>query len=46
DHEGITAPVLIVTHKATRADIDHAIAHFAETGVLACAPVAIRIAEV
>jgi homoserine dehydrogenase len=46
DHEGITAPVLIVTHKATRSDIDHAIAHFAETGVLADAPVAIRIEEV
>jgi homoserine dehydrogenase len=45
-HEGTLAPVLIVTHKATRADIDHAMAHFDATGVMAEAPVAIRIEEV
>ena len=45
-HEGTHAPVLIVTHKASRDDIDHAIASFAATGVLVGAPVAIRIEEV
>lgn len=45
-HEGTNAPVLIVTHKATRADIDHATARFAATGVLVGAPVALRIEEV
>ncbi len=46
-HEGATeAPVLIVTHKATRDDIAHAISGFAATGVMAGAPVAIRIEEV
>ena len=45
-HEGTNAPVLIVTHKASRDDIDHAIASFAATGVLVGAPVAIRIEEV
>ena len=45
-HEGSNAPVLIVTHKATRADIDHAIGQFAQTGVLVGAPVALRIEEV
>ena len=33
-HSGTDAPVLIVTHKATRDDIDHAIGLFAGTGVL------------
>ncbi len=45
-HQGSDAPVLIVTHKATRADIDHAIGQFAKTGVLVGAPVALRIEEV
>ena len=45
-HEGTNAPVLIVTHKAARDDIDHAIGRFAATGVLVGAPVAIRIEEV
>ena len=45
-HQGANAPVLIVTHKATRADIDHAVARFAGTGVLVGAPVALRIEEV
>ncbi len=45
-HEGTQAPVLIVTHKATRDDITHAITRFAATGVLVGDPVAIRIEEV
>jgi homoserine dehydrogenase len=45
-HEGTNAPVLIVTHKATRDDIDHAVGLFAGTGVLVGAPVALRIEEV
>lgn len=46
DHEGDKATVLIVTHKATRADIDHATGRFAGTGVMVGAPVALRIEEV
>ena len=45
-HQGTNAPVLIVTHKATRDDIDHAVSRFAATGVLVGAPVALRIEEV
>ena len=45
-HQGVHAPVLIVTHKATRDDLDHAIARFGATGVLVGAPVALRIEEV
>ncbi len=45
-HSGTNAPVLIVTHKATGDDIDHAIGLFAGTGVLVGDPVAIRIEEV
>ena len=45
-HQGTNAPVLIVTHKAARADIDHAVTRFAATGVLVGAPVALRIEEV
>jgi homoserine dehydrogenase len=45
-HKGADAPVLIVTHKAGRDDIDHAISRFGATGVLVGAPVAIRIEEV
>jgi homoserine dehydrogenase len=43
DHTDRTAPVLIVTHKATRVDIDAAIDRMAATGVLVGDPVAIRI---
>ena len=45
-HAGPHAPVLIVTHKAGRDDIQHAISRFAATGVLVGAPVALRIEEV
>ena len=45
-HEGVNAPVLIVTHKATRDDIDHAVGLFAGTGVLVGAPVVLRIEAV
>ncbi|MWP39920.1 homoserine dehydrogenase [Rhodobacter sphaeroides] len=45
-HEGGHAPVLIVTHKASRDDISHAISRFGATGVLVGEPVAIRIEEV
>ena len=45
-HEDSTAPVLIVTHKTIRADIDHALAAFADTAVVAGDPVALRIEEV
>jgi homoserine dehydrogenase len=45
-HQGTHAPVLIVTHKAGRDDIAHAISRFAATGVLVGEPVALRIEEV
>ena len=45
-HAAGTAPVLIVTHKATRDALDHALTKFDATGVLNAAPVAIRIEEV
>ncbi|WP_096786309.1 homoserine dehydrogenase [Rhodobacter sp. CZR27] len=45
-HAGGHAPVLIVTHKATRDDISHAMGRFGATGVLVGEPVAIRIEEV
>lgn len=45
-HQGVDAPVLIVTHKAARDDIDHAVSRFAATGVLVGAPVALRIEQV
>ncbi|MFN3972170.1 MAG: homoserine dehydrogenase [Gemmobacter sp.] len=45
-HEGSVAPVLIVTHKATRDDVTHAMGLFSATGVLVAAPVALRIEEV
>ena len=45
-HLGVNAPVLIVTHKATRGDIDHATGLFAATGVLVGAPVVLRIEAV
>ncbi len=45
-HEGGQAPVLIVTHRAGRDDILHAISRFGATGVLVGEPVALRIEEV
>ncbi|QCO56631.1 homoserine dehydrogenase (plasmid) [Pseudorhodobacter turbinis] len=45
-HSDGQAPVLIVTHKATRTDIDDALARFAKAGVLVGEPVALRIEEV
>ena len=46
DHRDTAAPVLIVTHKTTRAALDEAIAGFAATGVVMADPVAIRIEAV
>lgn len=45
-HEAETAPVLIVTHKTTRAALDEAFAGLADTKVVSTDPVAIRIEEV
>ncbi len=45
-HVEATAPVLIVTHKTTRAALDGALAALPATGVVEGAPVAIRIEEV
>ena len=45
-HEDATAPVLIVTHKTTRAALDEAMGGFEETGVMVDKPVAIRIEAV
>ena len=45
-HVKDTAQVLIVTHKTTRGDIDHALAAFAATSVVSGDPVALRIEEV
>jgi len=45
-HVDDSAPVLIVTHKTTRADIDHALAAFGATSVVSGDPVALRIEEV
>ncbi|KIN61576.1 Homoserine dehydrogenase [Sulfitobacter noctilucae] len=46
EHDDSSAPVLIVTHKTTQTDIEAAIAAMDGTGVLAGAPVALRIEEV
>ncbi|MCF7700880.1 homoserine dehydrogenase [Loktanella sp. M215] len=46
DHTDTAAPVLIVTHKTTRAALDEALARFADTGVVTATPVAIRIEAV
>jgi homoserine dehydrogenase len=46
DHPGANAPVLIITHKAARPDLDAALAALPETGVLTGAPVALRIEDV
>ncbi|MEO0485246.1 MAG: homoserine dehydrogenase [Pseudomonadota bacterium] len=45
-HTDGTAPVLIVTHKTTRAQIDTALAAFAATDVVAAPPVTLRIEAV
>jgi homoserine dehydrogenase len=43
DHDDVTAPVLIVTHRTSRAALDTALAAFPATGVVSGAPVALRI---
>jgi homoserine dehydrogenase len=45
-HADTSAPVLFVTHRTTRAAIDHALARLPATGVVLEDPVAIRIEEV
>lgn len=45
-HVDQCAPVLIVTHKTTRTNLDHALAAFGPTSVVAADPVALRIEEV
>ena len=45
-YDDATAPVLIVTHKCTRAALDDAITAMGQTGVLATAPVVLRIEDV
>ena len=45
-HEQDTAPVLIVTHKTTRAALDEALAAMVGTGVVEGEPVALRIEQV
>lgn len=46
EHADISAPVLIVTHKTTRAALDTALEAMQDTGVMAGLPVALRIEEV
>ena len=46
EHDAAAAPVLMVTHKTTRDALDTALAAMDGTGVLAGAPVALRIEEV
>ena len=46
DHSDAAAPVLIVTHKTTRAALDEALLRFDSTGVVTQTPVAIRIEAV
>lgn len=46
EHEATSAPVLIVTHKTTQTALDMALADMDKTGVLAGAPVALRIEEI
>ncbi|MGO4908877.1 homoserine dehydrogenase [Pseudorhodobacter sp. W20_MBD10_FR17] len=46
DHADAQAPVLIVTHKATRDDVNDALARLSKTGVVLDEPVALRIEEV
>lgn len=46
DHPGDNAPVLIVTHRSARADLDAAMAALPGTNVVMGAPVALRIEDV
>ena len=46
DHPGASAPVLIITHKCSRPDLDAALAALPPTGVVEAEPVALRIEEV
>jgi homoserine dehydrogenase len=46
EHDAPSAPVLIVTHKTTRAALDTALAEMDSTGVMAGEAVALRIEEV
>lgn len=46
DHPGENAPVLIVTHKSARSNLDAALGALPGTGVVVGAPVAIRIEDV
>ncbi|MGP6087933.1 homoserine dehydrogenase [Antarctobacter jejuensis] len=46
DHTDDSAPVLIVTHKTTRAALDQALTAMEATGVVLTVPVALRIEEV
>ena len=46
DHEDVSAPVLIVTHKTTRSALEDALSGFEATGVVQGDPVAIRIEQV
>lgn len=46
EHDDTSAPVLIVTHKTTRRDLDSAIAAMGATGVLLSDPVVLRIESV
>jgi homoserine dehydrogenase len=46
DHPGENAPVLIVTHKCARADLDRALSALPGTGVVIGTPVALRIEDV
>lgn len=46
DHPGPDAPVLIVTHKAASNDLEHALKAISSLGVVAGAPIALRIESV
>lgn len=46
DHQSSNAPVLIITHKSARPDLDAALAALPATGVVAGTPVALRIEDV
>ncbi|WP_224815515.1 homoserine dehydrogenase [Hasllibacter sp. MH4015] len=46
DHDASNAPVLIITHRAARPDLDAALAALPATGVVAGDPVALRIEDV
>jgi len=45
-HDSAEAPVVIVTHKTQRADLDAALEAMTAAGVLAAEPVALRIEAV